>query len=129
MSNYFTKTFIAAVDIPAHRLVKFGGDDNTVTLATAGTDDVIGVSDNVDVKAGNTVDVATLGVEKVQYGGTVERGKAIAAGTDGKAIAAEDGDVAVGYALCSAVENDIALTVLCRSTMTAAKVQPSNPTN
>lgn len=112
MSNYFTKTFIAAVDIPAHRLVKFGADDNTVTLATAGTDDVIGVSDNVDVKAGNTVDVATLGVEKVQYGGAVERGKAITAGADGKAVAGADGDKLIGIALATAVENDIALAVI-----------------
>lgn len=121
MSNYFTKTFVAAVDIPAHRLVKFGADDNTVTLATTGTDNVIGVSDNVDVKAGNTVDVATLGVEKVQYGGTIERGKSITAGADGKAVAAQAGDIAVGYALCSAVNKDISLAVMCRSIVPPAQ--------
>lgn len=128
MSNHFTKTFIAAVDIPAHRLVKFGSDDNTVTLATAGTDDVIGVSDNVDVKAGNTVDVATLGVEKVQYGGTVVRGKSITAGTGGKAVAAQAGDNVAGYALCSAVDKDIALAVMCRSIIPAAPTQQTQPT-
>ncbi len=112
MSNHFTKTFIAAVDIPAHRLVKFAADDSTVTLATAGTDDVIGVSDNVDVKAGNTVDVALLGVEKVQYGGVVERGKAITAGAGGKAVAGADGDNLIGIALAATAENDIALAVI-----------------
>lgn len=120
MANEFTKTFIAAVDIPAFRLVKFAEDDNTVTLATSGTDNIIGVNANVDVKKGNTIDVTTLGIEKVQYGGTVAHGASITAGTEGKAVAAKAGDNIAGFTLVSAVDNDIALGIFCRSVMPAA---------
>lgn len=120
MANEFTKTFIAAVDIPAFRLVKFADEDNTVTLATNGKDNIIGVNANVDVKKGNAIDVTTIGIEKVQYGGTVARGANITAGTDGKAVAAKAGDITAGFALVSAVDNDIALGVFSRSVMPAA---------
>ena len=117
MSNEFTKTYIAAVDIPACRLVKFADDDNTVTLATASTDNVVGVIENVDVKKGNTIDVIHVGTAKIQFGGAVARGASFTAGTDGKAVAAQAGNNVAGFILSSAVDNDIVLGVLCRSYM------------
>lgn len=115
MGNKIIKTYTAAVDIPAHRLVKFSAD-NTVTLATSGTDDIIGVSDDVDVKAGNPVDVVLQGVCEVQFAGTLTYGKPFTAGTDGKATAldaeAETPENKAGITLKSVTADEIALAVI-----------------
>ena len=116
--NVFRKTYTAAVDIPAYSLVKFGTDDNTVTLATAAGDDVIGVSGDVDVTAGNLADIAHLGVEQVKCGGTLTRGQAFYAGANGQAVSAESGNIA-GYVLHSASKDDVVLAVINRAVMTA----------
>lgn len=117
--NIFRKTYTAAVDIPAYSLVKFGTDDNIVTLATSAADDVIGVSGDVDVTAGNLIDIAHLGVEKVKCGGAITRGQAFYAGTNGQAVTAESGNIA-GYVLRSASKNDVVLAVINRAVMPAA---------
>lgn len=122
----FRKTYTAAVDIPAYSLVKFGTDENTVTLATTATDDVIGVSSDVDVKSGNLVDIAHLGIEKVKCGGTITRGQAIYAGANGQAVSAENGNIA-GYILHSASKGDVVLAVINRAVMTEATTATTPP--
>lgn len=117
--NIFRKTYTAAVDIPAYSLVKFGTDDNTVTLASAASDDVIGVSGDVDVTAGNLTDIAHLGVEKVKCGGTLTRGQSFYAGANGQAVAAESGNIA-GYVLRAASKDDVVPAVINRAVMPAA---------
>lgn len=124
MANEFRKTYTAAVDIPAYHLVKFGTDDNTVTLATSATDDVIGVSGDVDVKAGNLIDVAHLGVEKVKCGGTLTRGQAFYSDAAGTAVTGTSGNIA-GYVLSSASKDDVVLAIINRAAMTAAASSPS----
>ena len=110
------KSFKAAVDIPAHRLVKFGSVEGEVTLATAGTDNVIGVSDDVDTDAGNIIDICVSGLRKVQYGGTVTQGDSLTAGTDGKAVKATSSESATdnvfGQALASAAADEIDYMVI-----------------
>ena len=101
------KSFKAAVDIPAHRLVKFGSNEGEVILATSGTDNVIGVSDDVDTDAGHIIDICVCGLRKVQYGGTVTQGDYLTAGTDGKAVKATDSDNIFGQALASTATDEI----------------------
>lgn len=110
------KSFKAAVNIPAHRLVKFGSVEGEVTLATSGTDNVIGVSDDVDTDAGNIIDICVCGLRKVQYGGAVIQGDYLTAGTDGKAVKATSLDSATdnifGQALTSAATDEIEYMVI-----------------
>lgn len=121
MVNEFKKTYTAAVDIPAYSLVKFGSDDNTVTLATSATDDVIGVSGNIDVKADYLVDIAHSGIEKVKCGGSLSRGQSFYSDANGKAVSGEAGTCA-GYVLQSASAEDVVLAVINRSIVSAPSV-------
>lgn len=110
------KSFKAAVAIPAHRLVKFGSNAGEVTLATSGTDNVIGVSDDVDTDAGNIIDICVCGLRKVQYGGTVTQGDNLTAGAGGKAVKATSSESATdnvfGQALASATSDEIDYMVI-----------------
>lgn len=100
------KSYKAGESIPANRLVKFS-DENTVVLATAGTDNIVGVTDSLTVVVGGVVDVHLLGLAEVEFGGTVTRWTKITAGDEGKAIAASSGDNTIGFATLSATSGDI----------------------
>lgn len=110
----FRTSYIAAVDIPRNSLVKFGNTDDTVTLATAGTDLTVGVTDNVDVKAGAMVDVLHIGTAEVKFNGAVVRGANFTSDANGKAVAVKDGDISVGFALRTASAGDIKPAAICR---------------
>lgn len=101
-----TKTFNAGADIAAHRLVKFSDTEKTVVAATAGTDVILGVTDDVDVKEGNVADVHLAGVHKAQAGGTIAQGDKLTATADGKAVKAEEGNNTIGIALEDATEDE-----------------------
>lgn len=112
--NTNTKSYIAACDIPRNSLVKFAGTHEQITLATAGTDLVIGVTTEKDVKTGQMADVKHLGTGEVRYGGIVARGESFTAGANGKAFKAEAGNIIAGYALRDSAIDDIALSVIQR---------------
>lgn len=114
MTNENRKTYTAAIDIPPYSLVKFGADDVTVTLATSATDNIIGVSSDIYVHAGNLIDINHLGVARVKFGGSVERGASFTSDSNGNAVATAEGNVKCGYALSSASAGDIALAVIGR---------------
>lgn len=105
------KSFIAGAAIPARTQVKFGAADDTVTFCTAATDFSIGVTTDLAVVPGETVDVIMLGVGEVVLGGAVVRGALITADATGKAImaaAAAGANVrSLGLVMASGVLNDI----------------------
>jgi hypothetical protein len=82
------KNFGAGGAIPARRFVKFGGDDDTVILATAPSDAIIGVSLDLDAVQGDRVDVALDGVAEVTIGGSTTRGDLLTADAQGRAVTA-----------------------------------------
>jgi hypothetical protein len=83
------KTFTAGSDIGANgRFVKFGSDDQTVVVATAASDPIIGVSDVLAVASGERVDVFMNGIATITYGGTVTRGALLISDSTGRGIAA-----------------------------------------
>ncbi|MDD3236815.1 MAG: DUF2190 family protein [Candidatus Gastranaerophilales bacterium] len=82
------KSYIAGADIPANRIVKFS-DDNKVVIATSPFDNLAGVTDSLDVKAGQTVDVFALGEKDIEFGGTVARGDMLTCDSNGKAVTAK----------------------------------------
>lgn len=109
------KSFIAAIDIPRNSLVKFSDEDNKITLATSGTDLIIGATLEKDVKAGEIVDVILIGFAEVKFGGVVSRGEAFTAGAGGKAVKATDGNIVAGYVLKTVSADEIAPAVLLRA--------------
>lgn len=101
-----TKSLVAAAAILAFRIVKFSGDE--VTPSTGVADKGIGVTDDVSVDAGESVDVHLVGPVRVTYGGAVTAGNFLTSGADGKAVEVSAGtDVVIGQAMVSGVLNDV----------------------
>lgn len=98
-----------------NRIMKFD-ESGKVALATAGTDIPVGIalieagfndiSGNVSgkVAAGDDVDIQIKDIGVVLAGGTIKKGQEVAAGTDGKAVAAAAGNYVLGFALGDAAD-------------------------
>ena len=100
----------AAITI-ANTIAKFGADDDTLSLATASTEELIGVFQHITSAANEEVRVMLSGVSLVKLGGTVVRGGWITTDGSGQGVAAAPGagvNVAViGKALASGVLGDL----------------------
>lgn len=109
MSNpLMTKAHNAAGPIAKHSVVKFHTDEESVVVATAVADKSFGVTDNVDVVSGESVDVHTHGIVDVVYGDVVTAGDRLTANASGQAVAVSGAsDEVVGVAMVSGVAGDI----------------------
>ena len=96
-----------------HTFAKFGADDDTVDVASAATDKLIGVIQHTTSAAGEVVRVMMLGISRIKLGGTVTRGDELTADSAGKGVAATAGQSTGGIALASGVTGDI-IPVYCR---------------
>ena len=109
-ANAEFKSFRAASDIAPNTIVKFTTTAGEVAPATAPTDRIAGVTDNVPVSAGQMVDVAIEGVLLVKAGGTIVAGDPLTADSSSKAVAATftagQTKFVIGRALAPAVVND-----------------------
>jgi hypothetical protein len=107
----FTKTYNAGADIGAYKIVAASTPDGTVILATAGTDPIIGVSQNVDVISGQQVDVIHDDSANVKLGGTVVFGDPITSDGTGQGVKANPSTGVnsryIGFALLGGVSGDI----------------------
>lgn len=111
------KSFKASGAIPARSLVKFVTDDNTVTVATAATDAIIGVSGELAAADAERVDIHLSGLAEVRYGGAVTRGVSLltaAAGGEAVAAAPASGvnNRVIGVAMASGADDDIAVVLI-----------------
>lgn len=111
-SNTVYKTFVADGDLSGsrHCFVKLGDTTNSVALATADTDKIIGVvTDFVHGTAGTPVTVAIDGTVKVVSSGSVSKGAWVTATTGGKAAATTTSNKVVrGVALeAGAADGDV----------------------
>lgn len=106
----FEKSLTSTNDLSAKMfyIVKVDtANDNSVVLAAAGTDPIVGVLQNKP-KATAAAVVRMSGTSKVIAGGTVTRGDLVTSDSNGKAVTTTTNkDVAVGRALSSAVSGDI----------------------
>lgn len=108
----FEKSFTSTNDLSAAAnlfcLVKADvSNDESIVLAAAATDPIIGVLVNKP-KAGKAANVQWLGSCKVIAGGTITRGDKVTSDSSGHAITTtSSGNTVVGYALASAVAGDI----------------------
>ena len=111
MNPGFSKPYIADTDIAPYLVLKSGSVDGNVALATTTTDKLKGVSENVQVAAGQTVDVVTSGIVNVTAGGTIADGDWLTVNGSSQVVTAAPSAGAnvqiVGKALVSAVSGDI----------------------
>ncbi len=108
--NFKTRT--AGGLIRPYRIVKHGAADLTVVEATAATDALYGVTQQLGAAvAGNRVDVCLSDLPEIEYGGAVTRGDAITADSVGRAVhaipAAGSNVRIIGFAEVSGVAGDI----------------------
>lgn len=103
----------------AFLIAKFGADDDTLSQATASTEDLVGVFQHTTVAAGEEVRVMLSGVSRIKLGGTVARGALLTSDANGKAVAigAAPGTNynSIGRALASGVADDIIPVLLAPS--------------
>lgn len=83
--------YLADAAIPINRLVRLGTGDRAVTLATAATDAIVGVVNEVAVVLGERVDVVRVGIAWVEAGAAITRGAPLTADATGRAVTAAPG--------------------------------------
>lgn len=91
-------------------IAKFGADDDTIAVAAASSDGLIGiVQDTIttaNITAGNTVIVEMGGISYLKLGDTVARGALITSDASGYGVTCSSGRY-VGIAMASGVVNDV----------------------
>ena len=116
-----SKAFTAGEAIATEGLLaKFGSDDNTVMLATAATDAIIGVFMH-SAALGETVRVAYDGMPNVKAGGAITRGDLLTADASGKAVLANPAsgtnNTIIGRAQKSGVLDDMVPAYLTHTSL------------
>ena len=105
------KNFIAETAVGAFLIVAHGAADGAVKLATAPTDLIVGVSEDIPHSIGERIDVNRSGPERVRYGGVVTRGAPLTADAQGRAVVANPAAGAnvriIGFAEVAGVADDI----------------------
>lgn len=95
----------------AFLIAKFGADDDTLSQATASTEELVGVFQHTTTAAGQEVRVMLGGISRVKLGGTVTRGGLLTSDANGKAVAigavAGTNYAVIGRAMASGVDGDI----------------------
>jgi hypothetical protein len=90
-----------------YTIAKHGADDDHASLATAATDNLIGIFQHITTTADDMVKIMLSGISPVVYGGAVTRGDPLTSNATGQAIVATAGQSIIGYATISGVLNDI----------------------
>jgi hypothetical protein len=117
MKPILTENFDAGAPIAPYRICKPGAADGEALQAAAAADAMDGVSDSLGADAaGDRVDIHTIGVVEVEYGGAVTRGDELTSDANAKAITAAPGVGVnmrvIGPARVSGVAGDIGLVRL-----------------
>jgi len=91
----------------AYTIGKFGADDDTLSVASAATDNLIGIFQHITSAAADRVRVMLTGISRVKLGDTVTRGDPITSDASAKGVLGVLGNNIIGFALASGVANDI----------------------
>ena len=91
----------------AFTIAKFGADDDTLDVASAATDKLLGIFQHTTTTAGDIVRMMMIGISRCKLGGTVTRGNPITSDSAAKGVAATAGQSIVGFAMASGVSGDI----------------------
>lgn len=105
--------------VAAFTIAKFGADDDTLSSATAASEELVGVFQHATTAAGEEVRVMLDGISKVVLGGTVTRGGQLTSDANAKAVAigavAGTNYAVIGRAMASGVSGDIIPVLLAQS--------------
>jgi hypothetical protein len=114
-SGLLEKVFSAGGTIALGQLAKFVTDDNTVVVAAAATDAIIGVAMHA-ATSGQDVTVQLLGIADVKTEGTITRGDLVTSNANGNGVAAAPSagtnNGVIGRAMQSGVTGDIIAVAL-----------------
>lgn len=117
----FTVNYTADAAVPARTIVKWGAADNSVAVAGAATDYLLGVSELGCTAANDRVDIIKEGIVNVIFGGTITRGQPVTSDASGHAVAAAPSAGSnvriIGFAEISGVSGDIGLVYLAPGIM------------
>lgn len=106
MNPMLLKNFVAESIISPYRLVKMGSTNDKVTLATAATDMIVGVCNEVGPALGERCDIVVVGVAYIEAGAAIVRGNFVTSDATGRAVvpapAAGVNNRCIGVALESA---------------------------
>lgn len=105
-------------------LAESGGDVPIgIAIIEAGINDISGVESG-KVCAGDDVDIQIKDIGYIIAGEYIEKGNYVAAGPEGKAVKAKDGDFALGIAIGEAAEGEFCRVLISRTVCT--KATPEN---
>ncbi len=100
----------AAISV-AFTIGKFGANDNTLSVATGVTEELIGVFQHTTSTALDRVRVMLTGITPLKLGGTVARGEWVTTDSSAKGVkaapSAGDNEAVIGKAMASGVDGDI----------------------
>ena len=116
------KSFAAGAATSPFRIVKFGADDRHVIQATAATDGLLGVTNELPANAAEQLaDVILQGIAEVELGGTVALTDKVTADSVGRGVAAAPAtgvnNRVIGLPLIAGVSGDIIPVLLAQSVL------------
>lgn len=95
----------------AFTIARFGSDDDTLSAATASTEELLGVFQHTTGAAGDEVRVMFTGISRAVLGGTVTRGDWLTSDSSAEAVTAAPSAgtnaSVIGRAMASGVSGDI----------------------
>lgn len=74
--------------VSEYTIAKFASDDDTMGVATAASDEMLGIFQHAADAAGETVRVMLSGISRLRLGGTVTRGSLLTTNSSGQGVAA-----------------------------------------
>jgi len=102
------KSFVSPAAISGRTLVTFGAADGEVVAATAVTDTLIGVAEQIGSRDNDRVDVVIGGIAEANAGGNITRGDILTTDGSGRAVTSAAGtDRIVGIAMQNGVVGDV----------------------
>ena len=113
----FVRSYTADGAIGANLIVKPGGSDGTMALATGATDALMGVLLELDAADGDRIDIVRDGIADILYGGDIAMGDPLTSDSQGRAIAATLGQNVIGNAEVSGSLGDIGQVMVVPSAL------------
>lgn len=107
-----TKSFrVGPAAVEGFLLLAASGDGDTLVVADASTDLLIGAAGSLGAPANGLVDIDLVGISEVRFGGNVDHGDPLTANAQGRAVTAapEAGKVVriIGFSMVDAANGDI----------------------
>jgi hypothetical protein len=102
------KTFVALSAVAGRTVVTFGAADGQVVAASAVSNPLLGVTEQIGSRDNERVDVIVAGIAEVVAGGSITRGDPLTVNASGQVVTSSVGtDRIIGIAMQNAVANDI----------------------